>query len=141
MRSQGLPMNDSHELAGAFPVFKDWDGSLGVLEFITIPFSPRRLFWIYNVPISITRANHAHKTCHQLLICIRGTVAATTTNASGQRMNQTLHEGETLHVPPLNWLEITFVKVNSILLVVASERYDPNEYIRSFEEFLNYHAI
>ena len=112
----------------------DADGILGVTEFQSCPFIPRRFFWLAGVGKDVVRANHAHKSCHQLLICQQGSLIAKITDGAGA---ETVHEliiGSTLDLPPLHWLELSHFSQDAVLGVLASEPYNKKEYINSREE-------
>jgi UDP-2-acetamido-3-amino-2,3-dideoxy-glucuronate N-acetyltransferase len=115
----------------------DESGLLGVIEFSKIPFVPKRLFWITGVSPESIRANHAHRTCHQLLVCMSGTVTASITTTQKLEKVVVLSLGEVLHLEPLNWLQLHTFSENSVLAVLASEPYDPNEYINEMAEFFS----
>ena len=64
------------------PLFMDMRGTLTVAEISAdIPFEPKRYFVVFDVPSSETRGEHAHRECHQFLVCIRGTVLVVVTTA------------------------------------------------------------
>lgn len=113
---------------------RDSEGLLGVTEFANIPFVPKRFFWLSQVGLNITRANHGHKSCHQLLICQQGTLQATITRGDGKSSVHLMSAGITLHLPPLHWLELSNFSDDAILGVLASEPYNKDEYITSREE-------
>jgi len=112
----------------------DADGILGVTEFQSCPFIPQRFFWLTSVGNDIIRANHAHKSCHQLLLCQQGSLEAKITDGSGAVSVHEMLIGMTLHLPPLHWLELMNFSRDAVLGVLASEPYDKNEYINSLEE-------
>ena len=117
-------------------IFEDRDGTLGVLEFSKVPFIPKRLFWITSVSSDSVRANHAHKTCHQLLICMSGSVKATITTRENLNREVLLSIGKVLHLEPMNWLQLHNFSEDGVLGVLASEPYDPGEYINELDDFL-----
>ena len=110
------------------------EGVLGVTEFGNVPFTPQRFFWLSGVGPDTTRANHGHRSCHQLLICQQGTLDATITRGNGEISVHAMSIGTTLHLPPLHWLELSNFSQDAVLGVLASEPYDKNEYINSREE-------
>ena len=112
----------------------DADGTLGVTEFQSCPFIPRRFFWLAGVGKDVVRANHAHKSCHQLLVCQQGSLTAKITDGAGAVSVHEIFPGSTLHLPPLHWLELMNFSRDAVLGVLASEPYDPNEYITSRQE-------
>ena len=112
----------------------DADGVLGVTEFQSCPFIPQRFFWLTSVGDDVVRANHAHKSCHQLLICLHGSLTARITDGAGAVHKHEMITGWTLHLPPLHWLELMNFSRDAVLGVLASEPYDKDEYINSHEE-------
>jgi len=110
------------------------DGSLGVIEFAVAPFQPQRFFWLTGIDSETTRASHAHRRCHQLLMCLAGEMTASVTTAAGEKRDFRLVIGDMLHLEPLMWLELTQFTTDGVLGVMASEPYDPTEYINDFQE-------
>ena len=110
------------------------DGSLGVLEFSDSPFRPERFFWLCAIDPLSTRASHAHRTCHQLLICLAGQMTAAITSPHGKKIDFRLALGDMLHLEPMMWLDLTNFSPEGVLGVMASEPYDPAEYINDFDE-------
>lgn len=115
-------------------VHTERDGSLGVIEFTDAPFQPQRFFWLSGIDPEATRASHAHRKCHQLLMCLAGELTATITSAKGEKKEFRLHLGDMVHLEPLMWLDLTRFTKDGVLGVMASEPYDPTEYINDFEE-------
>lgn len=112
------------------PTFSEPSGVLGVMDFSSLPFVPQRFFWLFDVERNAIRANHAHRRCHQFIVCQRGNVKARITSGSRQVANHELGSGSGLHLPPLNWLELFDFSQGAVLGVFASEPYDQSEYIR-----------
>lgn len=108
-------------------------GILAAIEFRDVPFVVQRVFWITDVTQGRERAGHAHRTCEQFLFCIRGSMSARVTNALGETYERVLDIGETLYLPPNNWLVLSGFSPNSALGVLASLPYDRSEYIEEFE--------
>lgn len=115
-------------------IIHDMEGLLGVTEFKNIPFTPQRFFWLSGVGSDTTRANHGHRSCHQLLICQQGTLDATITRGNGEISIHVMSLGSTLYLPQLHWLELSNFSEDAVLGVLASEPYDKDEYINSREE-------
>lgn len=118
-------------------------GSLdkGYISFIQVndllPFYPKRVYWIYGVTKDIKRGNHYHKKLEQLIICLNGKVDINIENLKGDKKNYTLDKpSKALYVPSGYWREIHYKK-NSMLLCVASEIYDENDYVRDYKKFKN----
>ena len=117
-------------------IVSEVNGHLGVIEFESLPFPPKRFFWLKGVDGDATRADHAHRTCHQLLVCQQGFVTATITSVHGEVSIHEMQMGSTIHLMPLHWLELTKFSANSVLGVFASEPYKLDEYITNKEELL-----
>lgn len=115
-------------------VHTEHDGKLGVIEFSETPFVPQRFFWLSGIDSDATRASHAHRRCHQLLMCLAGEMTASVTSSSGNRHDFHLKLGDMVHLEPLMWLDLTNFTADGVLGVLASEPYDPSEYINDFEE-------
>jgi len=119
--------------------FKDARGNLLVGEFPkNLPFAPTRFFVVSGVPDGESRGHHAHKTNQQILFCLEGTVNVRVNDGRGWN-DFVLEPGNNcLHLPALHWGEQHYVSDTTKLLVLASEPYSADEYISSFEEFLEY---
>ena len=116
-------------------VVTESDGLLGVTEFAGLPFVPQRFFWLSAIQGDAIRADHAHRTCHQLLVCLAGSLTATITTIDKDTVVHTLSVGTTIHLAPLNWLELSAFSKDAVLGVLASEPYDQHEYITERSEF------
>lgn len=102
----------------------------------SLPFLPVRIFVISQVPEQAVRGRHAHSTTSQVLICVSGSVSAKFTGRSGESDFVLSNSSGWLQVPPMNFGELTNFSTDCVLVVLASEKYDPDEYISDFEEFL-----
>jgi acetyltransferase-like isoleucine patch superfamily enzyme/dTDP-4-dehydrorhamnose 3,5-epimerase-like enzyme len=101
-----------------------------------IPFSPARFFAIFDVPSKELRGEHAHRTCQQLLVCLRGSVTVYCDDGRN-RQEFLLDRPELgLYVPPMVWTAQYRYTQDAVLLVLASHHYDPNDYIRDHDRFL-----
>ena len=116
-------------------VVTESDGLLGVTEFAGLPFVPQRFFWLSAIQGDAIRADHAHRTCHQLLVCLAGSLTATITTIDKDAVVHTLSVGTTIHLAPRNWLELSAFSKDAVLGVLASEPYDQSEYITERSEF------
>jgi UDP-2-acetamido-3-amino-2,3-dideoxy-glucuronate N-acetyltransferase len=101
-----------------------------------LPFVPRRTFLVFDVPGKDVRGEHAHRQCHQFLICARGSLAVLADDGHA-REEILLDRPETgLHLPPMIWAVQYKYSPDALLVVLASDPYDPDDYIRSYDEFL-----
>jgi UDP-2-acetamido-3-amino-2,3-dideoxy-glucuronate N-acetyltransferase len=115
----------------------DLRGNLSAGEFPSeVPFVPRRYFMVFDVPGKEVRGEHAHRACHQFLVCARGSVAIVVDDGSASE--EVLLDGPDLgiYVPPMVWAVQYQYSADALLLVFASDYYDPADYIRDYDEFL-----
>jgi UDP-2-acetamido-3-amino-2,3-dideoxy-glucuronate N-acetyltransferase len=101
-----------------------------------LPFSPRRFWCIYDVPPGQTRGNHGHRVLHEVLICLRG--GCTVILDDGADRDEVVLDAADvgLHIPPLIWNTQHLFSPDAVLLVLASEVYRAEDYIRDYDEFL-----
>ncbi len=115
---------------------RDLRGSLAAAEFADLPFDPRRVFVVYDVPSESVRGEHAHRTCSQFLVCLRGSVRCLVDDGSVREDVQLSSPDVGLYVPPMIWGTQWKYSGDAILLVLASHPYDAGDYIRDYEQFL-----
>ncbi|MEP0984481.1 FdtA/QdtA family cupin domain-containing protein [Ekhidna sp.] len=102
-----------------------------------IDFEIKRVYWTYFTPNHIERGNHAHKKLEQLIFAVNGKIDFNLEDSNGNKHKFTLdapHIG--LYIPPGYWRTIRFSH-NAVLLCLASEAYDENDYIRDYNDFLD----
>ena len=120
------------------PKIADPRGNLTFIESRRhIPFTIKRVYYLYDVPGGATRAGHAMKTCHKLMLAATGSFDVTLSD--GERKNR-YHLNRSyygLYVPPMVWREIDDFSSGSVCLVLASEFYDENDYYRNYQEYVN----
>lgn len=118
------------------PRVHDIRGSLTVGEFEkSVPFPVKRYFIVFDVPSAETRGEHAHKECHQFLICVSGSVNVVADDGRVRKEFVLDRPDAGLHLPPLTWGIQYKYSPDAVLLVFASHYYDANDYIRDYEEF------
>ena len=102
-----------------------------------VPFAVQRYFIVFDVPSKDVRGEHAHRRCEQFLVCVKGTVAVIVDD--GDRREEIMLDRPNLglYVPPLVWCIQYKYSSDAVLLVFASDRYDPGDYIRDYDEFLD----
>lgn len=118
------------------PHFVDMRGSLSVAEFERdLPFIPRRQFLVYDVPSQEVRGEHAHRHCHQFLVCVHGSVRVLADD--GRLRQEFVLDSPRLgiHLPPMIWGTQYRYSSSAVLLVLASDPYDADDYIRSYDQF------
>lgn len=121
-----------------FPLIPDLRGSLSVGEFERhIPFTPERYFMVFDVPSKETRGEHAHRVCHQFLICVRGSCAVLADDGEN-RVEVLLNSPDKgIYLPPMIWGVQYKYSEDAVLLVFASHYYDAADYIRNYSDFLS----
>ena len=120
------------------PRFEDMRGSLVVSEFARdLPFVPRRAFTVFAVPSQEIRGEHAHRACHQFLVCMHGRVSVLVDDGAQRESFELDAPQSGLHVPPMVWAAQYRYSPDAVLLVFASEPYAESDYIRDYREFLD----
>ena len=136
-KGEATPSQTTHARLHALPRIADMRGSLSVGEFErSIPFAVKRYFLVFDVPSEETRGEHAHHRCHQFLVCVRGNVSVVADD--GRRRDEYVLDrpDHGLHLPPMTWGIQYKYSADAVLLVFASDYYDPDDYIRDYDEFL-----
>jgi UDP-2-acetamido-3-amino-2,3-dideoxy-glucuronate N-acetyltransferase len=112
------------------------NGSLIVAERgAGLPFDARRIFTLLDIPQGEARGTHAHRECAQFLICMTGSVVAIVDD--GVHRQEILLDRPTvgLHMPAMTWGTQYNYSRDAMLLVLASDPYDADDYIHDYEEF------
>lgn len=118
------------------PRVRDLRGHLSALEFGEhVPFEVKRAFMVYDVPSREVRGEHAHWRCSQFLICVRGSCAVVVDNARQRREVLLDRPDLGILLPPMTWGIQYKYSPDALLLVFASEHYDPGDYIRDYDQF------
>jgi UDP-2-acetamido-3-amino-2,3-dideoxy-glucuronate N-acetyltransferase len=117
---------------------RDERGALAALELGAVPFEPKRIFTVYDVPSESVRGAHAHRVCSQFLVCVAGRLTCLVDD--GESSDEIEMDGPSIgvHIPPLVWATQWRYTRDAVLLVVASHQYDPADYIRDYDEFLEF---
>jgi len=118
------------------PLIEDLRGSLIFGEYSQyLPFSPKRFFVVYNVPTVDVRGEHAHREQHQLLVCLNGSCSVVLDDGKNRDEVVLNRPDIGLHIPPMVWATQYKYSKEAILLVLASDIYNADEYIRDYDEF------
>lgn len=120
------------------PSYIDIRGALSVGEFQSdLPFVPKRYFLVFDVPTQETRGEHAHRICHQFLLCVRGSVQVLADDGTSRQEFTLSSPSRGIHLPPMIWGTQYRYSSDAVLLVFASEHYDSAEYIRNYDDFIS----
>jgi dTDP-4-dehydrorhamnose 3,5-epimerase-like enzyme len=122
-----------------FKLHVDERGSLVSIEAnIDIPFMIKRVYFMYGLKSGQRRGCHAHRSLHQMLICLNGECSVLM-NDGFERMNVRLAESNIgLYIPPKVWHEIYDCTAETIIMVLANDYYNEGDYIRNFDEFIKF---
>ena len=107
-------------------------------EFIDFPFKIKRVYYMYDTKPGVTRGYHAHKNLEQILICIHGSCKIRLDNGSEKKIVPLEKPYEGLYVANNIWREMFDFSEDAVLMVLASDLYDANDYIRDYDEFLEF---
>ena len=117
----------------------DPEGNLTYMyENVHVPFPINRVFYSYDIPGGEDRGAHAHKECHQFIIAASGAFEVVLDDGINKRTVQLNRPFWGLHVPPGIWASEQGFSSGSICLVLASHGYSEDDYIRNYDDFLNY---
>lgn len=117
----------------------DKEGNLTYMyENIHVPFPINRVFYSYDIPGGEDRGAHAHKKCHQFLIAASGSFEVVLDDGINKRTVLLNRPFWGLHVPPGIWASEQGFSSGSICLVLASEGYSEDDYIRNYDDYLEY---
>lgn len=121
----------------AFPVIEDLRGKLSFGQTPThLPFVPRRYFVTYDVPTKEVRGEHAHRRLQQVLVCLKGSLEVMVDDGRQRAVVPLSGPQLGLYLPPLVWASHYRYTPDAVLLVLASDEYDADEYVRDYDEFL-----
>ena len=117
----------------------DRKGNLSVVEDgKDVPFSVKRVYYLYDVPGGESRGGHAHKALRQLIVAVSGSFSVTLDDGKDKKTFVMNRPYQGLLVVPGIWRTLDDFSSGAVCLVLASEKYDEADYLRDYEEFLNY---
>lgn len=123
-----------------FNTYNDKYGKLIPLESNkNIPFDIKRVYYIYEVEENVRRGFHSHKNLHQVLICVHGTVKILVKTPKEEETIVLDNPKKGLYIGPNVWREMYDFEDEAVLLVLASEHYDEDDYIRNYDDYSEYY--
>ncbi len=126
-----------HVVKYVFQPHGDERGMLIALEeFKDIPFRIKRVYYMYDTIPGVRRGYHAHKSLKQILVCIHGSCKVLLDNGTEKKIVPLERPYEGLYIANNIWREMYDFSEDAVLMVLASEIYNEEDYIRDYEEFL-----
>ena len=120
--------------------FKQFKGDLGALTAIEacsdVPFPIRRIYYITEVPTDVARGFHSHRRLEQVLLCVHGSVKIRVKNPTEECVISLNQSTKGLYIGHMVWREMFDFSPGAVLLVLASEHYTEEDYIRDYSVYL-----
>lgn len=105
-----------------------------------VPFDIKRVFYLYDIPGGEARGAHAHKQCHQFLVAVSGCFEVVLDDGVNKRTVTLNRPFYGLHIPPGIWAAEQEFSSGSVCLVLTSETFSEEDYIRDYEQFKAYRS-
>ena len=121
-----LPLNKIHNRAGNITIIEGQKN---------IPFDIKRIYYLYDIPGGEARGGHSHKELHQLIVAASGSFNVLLDDGQNKKIVTLNRPDYGLMIVPGIWRELTEFSSGAICLVLASEKFDQNDYIREYTEF------
>lgn len=143
--SQKPTATDSHATSSVdecrlieLPRERHANGSLTVAENgeARMPFAVRRVFYLYDVPADAERGGHSHHCARELMVALSGSFDVTLDDGCRRRTFSLNRPYRALYVPAGLWRTIDNFSGGAVCLVLTSERYDPDDYVRQYDRFM-----
>ena len=103
-----------------------------------IPFEVKRVYYLYDTVPGVRRGSHAHKCLEQILVCVHGSCKVHLDNGKETEEVELNSPCEGLYVPNDMWRELYDFSPDAVLMVLASVIYDESDYIRNYDDFIQY---
>ena len=123
------------------PKIEDRRGNLSVIEGNCVPFDIQRVYYLYDVPSGAFRGGHAHKKLFQFLVALSGSFDVHLKDGENQTTITLNKPNKGLLIVPGTWREIDNFSSGAVCLVLASNLYDAEDYIRDFDKFKRYKGL
>ena len=120
-----------------FKILGDETGSLVAIESNkNINFDIKRVYYIFDTNLDVVRGKHAHQNLKQVLICVSGSCKILLDNGFEKNVVELLSPNEGVYISGLIWREMFDFSPNCVLMVVADNFYDEDDYVRDYNDFL-----
>lgn len=123
-----LQLNKMHNPAGNITIVEGQQN---------IPFNIQRIYYLYDIPGGESRGGHAHKELHQLLVAASGSFEVLLDDGTNKKIIRLNRPNYGLLIVPGIWRELFEFSSGSICMVLASHKYEENDYIREYNDFKN----
>lgn len=124
-----IEMDQHHHITGNITVVENEK---------TIPFEVKRVYYLYDIPGGESRGGHAHRGLSQLIMAVSGSFTVTLDDGIVKRTFTLNHPYQGLYVVPGIWRTLSDFSSGSVCLVMASEKYSEDDYIREYDNFIKY---
>ncbi len=118
-----------------FPVAVDPRGSLAIAEGTALPFEVKRVFWIYDIAEEKTRGGHAHKSCEEIVIAVSGSFDMVVDDGIDRLVVRMDCPSKGIYIKKNVWCELRNFSSGTVCVVMASEPYNMNGYMKDYEAF------
>lgn len=120
------------------PKICDERGNLTFVENCShIPFDIKRVYYLYDVPTGAERGGHAHKALQQLIIAVSGSFDVVLNDGKSTKRIHLSQPNSGLYVCPMIWRELDKFSSGSVCMVLASNKYDEDDYYRDYQDFIH----
>lgn len=120
------------------PKINNTKGNIGVIENDTIPFDVKRVYYLFDVPSGAKRGGHAHKKLKQVILAISGSFDVVLKDGKSKEIITLNRPDKGLLIENNIWRELENFSSGSVCLVLASEEFSEDDYIRSYKEYLSF---
>ena len=120
------------------PKINNTKGNIGVIENDTIPFNVKRVYYLFDIPSGSRRGGHAHKKLKQVLIAISGSFDVVLKDGKSKETITLNRPDKGLLIENNIWRELENFSSGSVCLVLASEEFSEDDYIRNYKEYLSF---
>ncbi len=120
------------------PKINNTRGNIGVIENDTIPFDVKRVYYLFDIPSGAKRGGHAHKKLKQVLIAISGSFDVVLKDGKSKETITLNRPDKGLLIENNIWRELGNFSSGSVCLVLASEEFSEDDYIRSYKDYLSF---